>query len=61
MNGAWLPLSMDIHRLREGWQDDDTPSDKNGESHGGDDVAIFMDPKGTVVVNVDKVKKNTAK
>lgn len=37
------------------------PSDKNGESHGGDDAAIFMDPKGTVVVNVDKVKKNTAK
>lgn len=22
MNGAWLPLSMAIHRLREGWQDD---------------------------------------
>lgn len=61
MNGAWLSVSMAIHRLREGWQDDDTPSDKNGESHGGDDAAIFMDPKGTVVVNVDKVKKNTAK
>ena len=61
MNGAWLPLSRAIHRLREGWQDDDTSSDKNGESHGGDDTAIFMDPKGTVVVNVDKVKKNTAK